>query len=75
MGKQCLGILGVFFLLIALFIPTANGCTNLLVTKGASADGTVMITYTCDGEFHPHLGYAAAADHKAGDSIEISDWH
>jgi len=48
-------------------------CTNLLVTKGASADGSVMITYTCDGEFHPHLEYTPAADNEE-DSLEITDW-
>lgn len=49
-------------------------CTNLLVTKGASIDGSVTITYTCDGEFHPHLRYTPAADYAAGDSLEIWDW-
>nr|MBN2277623.1 C69 family dipeptidase [candidate division Zixibacteria bacterium] len=52
-----------------------DACTNLLVTKGASTDKSVMITYTCDGEFHPHLEYTAAADYPAGDSLAIEDWH
>ncbi len=52
-----------------------KACTSLLVTKEASADGSVMITYTCDGEFHPHLDYTPAADHQPGDSLEITDWH
>ena len=50
-------------------------CTNLLVTKGASADGSTMITYTCDGEFVPHLEYLPAADYPPGDSLKIEDWH
>jgi dipeptidase len=54
--------------------PQANACTNLLVTKGASEDGSVMITYTCDGEFHPTLDYTPAADYEPGDSIEIKSW-
>jgi len=33
-----------------------------------------MITYTCDGEFHPHLEYTPAADHKPGDSLAIEKW-
>jgi len=33
-----------------------------------------MITYTCDGEFHPHLRRADASDHAPGDSLEIRDW-
>lgn len=52
----------------------ATACTNLLVTKGASKDGSVTVTYTCDGEFHPRLIYTPAADHAPGDSLEIWDW-
>jgi len=52
----------------------SEACTSLLVTKGASNDGSVMITYTCDGRFHPHFEYTAAADHEPGDSLEITDW-
>ena len=54
--------------------PPAGACTNLLVTKGASADGSVIITYTCDGEFHPHLRYRPAADYEPGEMLEIKDW-
>lgn len=54
--------------------PQAEGCTNLLVSRGASTDGSVIITYTCDGEFHPHLRHIPAADHEPGDSLEITDW-
>lgn len=52
-----------------------DACTSLLVTRGATKDGSVIITYTCDGEFHPHLEYAPAASYKPGDSLEIADWH
>jgi len=58
---------------LLLAAPRAEACTNLLVTKGASADGSVIITYTCDGEFHPHLRYSAAADYEPGESLEIKD--
>ena len=62
-------------LLFAIFPFTeASGCTNLLVTPGASADGSVMITYTCDGEFHPRLRLLPAEDFEPGDSLEIVDW-
>ncbi len=49
-------------------------CTNILVTRGAAADSAVMITYTCDGEFHPIMSYTPAADHAAGDSLAIKTW-
>ena len=47
-------------------------CTNLIVTKGASKDGSVMITYNADS--HTRYGAIAfypAADHKPGDLCEI----
>lgn len=52
----------------------AQACTNILVTKGATQDGSVMITYSCDGEWHPILEYLPAGDHEPGDSLEITDW-
>ncbi len=66
----------VFFVLLIISATwsVAEACTNLIVTKGASADGSVMITYTCDGEFHPHLRYNPAADHGPDDYVEIKDW-
>ncbi len=33
-----------------------------------------MITYACDGEFHPRLRYHPAADYKPGELLEIKDW-
>jgi dipeptidase len=48
-----------------------DNCSSFLVTKGASKDGSVMITYTCDGEFLPHLEYIPAQDHEPGATIPI----
>jgi len=67
-----------FFILITMIVfPLETklfSCTNILVTKGASADGSVIITYACDGEFHPILRNQPAEDHQPGDSIEIETW-
>jgi dipeptidase len=65
--------LSIFFLTILLVInPWADdNCSSFLVTKGASKDGSVMITYTCDGEFHPHLEYIPAQDHEPGETIKV----
>ncbi len=50
----------------------ANACTSILVSRGASADGSVMITYSCDDAgCYSTLGIAPAADHKPGEMIEI----
>jgi dipeptidase len=53
--------------------PSA-GCTNILVTKGASMDGSVIISYSVDGEFHPTLRHMPAADHAPGEMFEIKDF-
>jgi len=50
-----------------------RACTNLIVTKGASADGSVMVTYTCDGEFHPRFQYMPPQDFSPGAVFEVKD--
>lgn len=73
-GRSSLAVLSLSAA-VSIGLPTAaEACTNLLVTRGASADGSVMLTYTCDGEFHPRLNVEPAAEHAAGDSLEIVDW-
>jgi dipeptidase len=54
--------------------PEARGCTNILVTKKASKNGSTYISYSCDGEFHPRLSLIPAADYQPGDSVEIRGW-
>ncbi|HNX49611.1 MAG TPA: C69 family dipeptidase [Thermoanaerobaculaceae bacterium] len=52
----------------------AIGCTNIIVTRGASTDGSVIISYSVDGEFHPTLRTTPAADHASGELQDIKDW-
>jgi len=66
-----LGMACVLLALTALTLKAQDDCSSFLVTKGASQDGSVMITYTCDGEFLPLLEYIPAQDHKPGDFIPI----
>jgi len=61
-------------LILGLAATTAQPCTNILVTRGASKDGSTHITYACDGRFHPHIRREAAADHEEGSVLEIRDW-
>lgn len=65
--------------IIILLIMAKNqiliSCTNLIISKGASADGSVMITYNADaGGFMEPLYYMPAKDYKPGDSLEIYEW-
>ena len=74
MSNKAIFICLVPVLLTFLAANQAQACTNLLVSKGASEDGSVMITYTCDGRFHPRLDYSPAEDFEPGDSLEIKSW-
>ncbi|MBT4408835.1 MAG: hypothetical protein HOC82_03255, partial [Bacteroidetes bacterium] len=50
--KKSLLIIGLSFAFLSLFSQERNdNCTSVLVSKGASRDGSVMITYACDAEF------------------------
>lgn len=52
----------------------AIACTNLVCSPGATTDGSVFVTYTCDGEFHPILERIPAGDHEPGAMQEIRNW-
>ncbi len=62
-------------LLTALSIHSAWACTNLIVGKKASADGSVMCTYNCDGfGFSGSLFYSPSGRHDPGELITIHGW-
>lgn len=50
-------------------------CTNFIVGKGASKDGSVICTYNAD-DYGMFIGLAhyPAAKHKKGDTRKIFDW-
>ncbi len=54
---------------------TTNACTNFLITKGASKDGSVMITYSADSHtLYGELYYWPAKDWPAGTMVDIYSW-
>jgi len=63
-------------LLVAGFLTSsgATACTNFIATPKATTDGSVIVVYTCDGEFHPTLRNTAAADHEPDEMFEIKNW-
>jgi dipeptidase len=55
--------------------PPASACTNFLITKGASADGSVMITYSADSHvFMGELYYMPARQHLPGEMLDVYEW-
>ncbi len=59
------------FLLLMLSALGTYACTNLLVTKGASATGAAYILYTNDGEWLYHLRKYPAMDYPEGAMLKI----
>ena len=66
-------ILGAAFLLAA--ITESLACTNLIVGKGASVDGSVIVSYSADsyGMFGELYHYPAGM-HEKGTMRDIYDW-
>ncbi|MDD2292870.1 MAG: C69 family dipeptidase [Bacteroidales bacterium] len=65
------------FLTIVLLaaVTAAFACTNLIVTKGASSDGSVLVTYAADS--HTRYGtlvHYPAANYPAGTLLPIYEW-
>jgi dipeptidase len=63
------------FLLVLLNFGYTYSCTNFLVTKGASADGSTMITYAADSHtLFGELYFRPSASYSTGDSVDIYEW-
>ena len=56
-------------------IIDSQACTNVLVTKGASVDGSTMISYAADShQLYGELYYAPAGVWNSGDIRKIYEW-
>ena len=63
--------LSLVLIAVGLAVLPAVACTSLLVSRGASADGSVIITYHCDaGGAYATLGIVPAMDHPPGEMID-----
>ena len=73
--KKFLFITVAFILTLTVNIRTANACTNFLITKGASKDGSVMITYSADSHvLYGELYYWPAKTWPSGSMMDVYEW-
>lgn len=68
-----------FLTLLALILSFTGfrsvACTNFLVSKGASVDGSTIITYAADSHTrYGQLRYHPATDHQPGEMLRIYDY-
>lgn len=53
----------------------ADACTNVIVTKGASADGSCMVSYAADSHWlYGELYFKPQADWRVTDKLRVYDW-
>ncbi len=65
----------VIILLTVLHQVKSPSCTNFIISKGATADGSTMITYVADSHvLYGELYLRPATDHPAGSFFDIYEW-
>jgi len=74
MRKNLLKVsVAVLFSLLA--AQEGNTCTNVIITRGASMDGSVLVSYAADSHYlYGELYYHPAADWKMGEVLRVYDW-
>jgi len=75
MKKMTLVLAPIAMFVLALSSPAAWACTNFLITKGATTDGSTMITYAADShELYGELYYTPARNYPPGTKLDIYEW-
>lgn len=67
----------LFTICILLFsYTTSRSCTNVLVSRGASTDGSVMVSYLYDmAGFAQPLHFYPGGEYPEGDSLDVFGFH
>lgn len=68
--------ISILIMLAGMMIQTNSfACTNFIITKGASKDGSTMITYAADSHtLYGELYFYPAADYPEGTMLDIYEW-
>jgi dipeptidase len=73
--KKLLATFLVFLIIGVLPDQKSNACTNFLITKGATKDGSVMITYSADSHvLYGELYYWPSRNWAPGAMLDIYEW-
>lgn len=68
-------LVAAFFSIFNFHLSTSQACTNLIVSRGASADGSTFITYAADSHVrYGQLRYCPAADHQPGETLKLYNY-
>lgn len=73
--KKIYAVAALLMAMIVLSTSTVQACTNYLVTRSASTDGSTMITYAADSHvLYGELYFRPAADWPEGTMIDVYEW-
>ena len=73
--KKLFAIILIIFISGMLPEQTSQACTNFLITKGASKDGSVMITYSADSHvLYGELYFWPAKNWPTGTMVDVYEW-
>lgn len=65
----------IISLVLIIIFESVYACTNLIVTRGASADGSTMITYSADSYgAYGELYHFPAAVYPDGTMLDVYEW-
>jgi len=75
MRKTILAVVCALGLIAVAPVPQAWACTNFLISKGASVDGSTMITYAADAHvLYGELYFTPAGKHQPGAKLDVYEW-
>lgn len=67
--------LSFLVIFVALWSAPNFACTNFLISKGATKDGSTMITYAADSHtLYGELYFWPAADYPVGKLLDVYEW-
>jgi len=75
--RRLITVVGITLMLLVVFVfavyanTDINGCTDIMVGKKASADGSVITSHTCDGRYDSRIIIVPAADHEPGEMVPV----
>lgn len=65
----------ILLAILLIWSNSASACTNFIITKGASSDGSVLISYSADSHtLYGELYYKPAKDYPAGTMMDVYEW-
>jgi dipeptidase len=72
--KRLIGTFAAILMMLAAVVES-DACSNLIITKGATKDGSVMVTYSADSHvLYGELYFTPAGVFPKGSKLKVFEW-